>query len=280
MPVLRGSPVIIEIKRNLRDRYKSGYPILIELLQNADDAGAGRVRLEACPGWKQADNPLLRGPGLLVANDGKFSDADRDGILSFGESEKAADRAAIGRFGLGQKAVFHLCDAFVVHAFGHDPPVKVPFTANPFLGVIGCSTQCWENTSDEDAERLVSRTGFSQRAFILWIPFRSELLAPAKGVGFTAFQPDREKIVGELARMDELRLTLTVLRNLKSVEILNDGSRHSSVSIDGSRRSGPHEGELEAALRERGAQAGAHTAAPLPQTRLFCGTTAYHNADE
>lgn len=32
------------IKRNLQDRYASGYPILKELLQNADDARARRFR--------------------------------------------------------------------------------------------------------------------------------------------------------------------------------------------------------------------------------------------
>lgn len=261
VPGLRPSSPIIEIKRNLQDRYKSGYPILIELLQNADDAGASRVRLDACPGWEQANNPLLRGPGLLVANDGKFNDVNRKGILSFGESEKAADRAAIGRFGLGQKAVFHLCDAFVVHAFGHDPPVEAPFTANPYLGVPGWDrTQDWECTSHKDAERLMSRAGFSQRALILWLPFRRESLVPAEGHGFTAFQPDRETIIGELTRVDELRLTLTLLRHLKSVEILSDGARHSLVSIDGSRRSGPHEDE--------------------PRTRFFVGMTSCQNYDE
>ena len=38
-------------------------------------------------------------------------------ILAFGVSGKATDHAAIGKFGLGQKAVFHLCDALVVYVF-------------------------------------------------------------------------------------------------------------------------------------------------------------------
>ena len=115
----RVSPISVvnQIKSNLQDRYDSGYPILKELLQNADDAGARRFRLDALVGWPTAANPLLRGPGLLVINDGVFRKNDERGITSFGESGKATDSAAIGKFGLGQKAVFHLCDAFVVYAY-------------------------------------------------------------------------------------------------------------------------------------------------------------------
>ena len=65
------------IKRNLQDRYASGYPILKELLQNADDARARRFSLDALPGWRDAGNPLLQGPGLLVINDNYFCRSTR-----------------------------------------------------------------------------------------------------------------------------------------------------------------------------------------------------------
>ena len=71
-----------QIKSNLRDRYDSGYPILKELLQNADDAEkARRFRLDALPGWRTAANPLLRGPGLLVVNDGIFARDERGFVI-------------------------------------------------------------------------------------------------------------------------------------------------------------------------------------------------------
>lgn len=136
MPDFRVSPISVvnQIKSNLQDRYDSGYPILKELLQNADDAEARRFRLDALPGWPTAANPLLRGPGLLVINDGFFREEDESGITSFGESSKAADSATIGKFGFGQKAVFHLCDAFVVYAQrGRDKPFST--LVNPFLAV-------------------------------------------------------------------------------------------------------------------------------------------------
>ena len=65
MPGIEVSPrsIVNQIKSRLQDRYASGYPILKELVQNADDAQARRVRLDALTGRPDADNPLLRGPG-------------------------------------------------------------------------------------------------------------------------------------------------------------------------------------------------------------------------
>ena len=81
MPQFRVSSVSIvnQIKNNLQDRYESGFPVLKELLQNADDSRARRFRLEALPGWKDAENPLLRWPGLLAVNDGQFCKKDEGG---------------------------------------------------------------------------------------------------------------------------------------------------------------------------------------------------------
>ncbi|MCY4429585.1 MAG: hypothetical protein OXC11_04225 [Rhodospirillales bacterium] len=89
--------VVNQIKSNLRDRYRAGYPILKELLQNADDAKARRFSVDALPGWPGASNPILRGPGLLIVNDGIFREKDERDIVSFGESGKATDSAAIGK---------------------------------------------------------------------------------------------------------------------------------------------------------------------------------------
>jgi hypothetical protein len=123
-----------QIQANLKDRYSSGFPVLKELIQNAEDAGASLIRFVAHPGWQQASNPLLRVPGLLVANTGRFESKDGRGILSFADSAKGDETASIGRFGFGQKAVFHLCDAFIAHAFGQVHPFSE--VINPCLGVI------------------------------------------------------------------------------------------------------------------------------------------------
>ena len=234
MPGFYVSPlaVVNQIKSNLQDRYGSGYPILKELLQNADDAQARRFRLEALSGWPDAGNPLLQGPGLLVVNDGALTDDDRSGILAFGESVKAADRAAIGKFGLGQKAVFHLCDAFVVHAVG----VEEPFTrvVNPFLKVEIADnvSGCWERVSEADIALLRRAVqDFGERALLLWLPLRRDDLIPAPNVGFSAFRHDSETIAKELARTDDVRVLLTALRHLESIEVRGQGQTLCSVRV-------------------------------------------------
>lgn len=97
------------IADNLRDRYKSGFPILKELIQNADDAKAKRLVFGMHPGFgEHASHPLLQGPGLWVFNDGEFKKDDERAIRSFGLNSKAGESGAIGKFGLGMKSVFHL----------------------------------------------------------------------------------------------------------------------------------------------------------------------------
>src|SRR5438105_2813147 len=76
MPDYEDNPLsrLDQIKANLQDRYATGYPILKELLHNADDSEARRFRLDALARWRTAANPLLRGPDLLVVSDGRFTE--------------------------------------------------------------------------------------------------------------------------------------------------------------------------------------------------------------
>ena len=104
------------IADNLRDRYKSGFPVLKEIIQNADDAGAAAEAIQLdfglSPGIPDAAHPLLTGPALYFLNNGHFTRADNVAIRSFGLNRKAAEQSSIGKFGLGMKSVFHFCEAF------------------------------------------------------------------------------------------------------------------------------------------------------------------------
>ena len=123
------------IKDNIRDRYKSGFPVLKEIIQNADDAGkANEVRMEfgLTQGLPEAAHPLLQGPALFFINDGHFDESDRNAILSFGINRKAMDESAIGKFGLGMKSVFHFCEAFFFFAENGD--CKYGEILNPWAG--------------------------------------------------------------------------------------------------------------------------------------------------
>jgi len=112
---------IRQIRQNLSEgRYSygdSGFAIIKELVQNADDAGdndkgASVVHIGICDPIPGAEHPLLQSPGMYVINDGEFEKHDAANIRRFGENTKAMDVAKIGKFGLGLKSIFHLCEAF------------------------------------------------------------------------------------------------------------------------------------------------------------------------
>lgn len=110
------------IRDNLRDRYRSGFPVLKELIQNADDAGASAFDVGWTPGLRGADHPLLNSPALFVVNDGPFAAHHAQAVPRLGLSGRAGERATIGKFGLGLKSVFHLCEAFFY--LGSPDPVE------------------------------------------------------------------------------------------------------------------------------------------------------------
>jgi hypothetical protein len=58
------------IADNLRDRYDNGFPILKELIQNADDARARVFLFKLDRGFADVVHPLLWGPGIRFLDDG------------------------------------------------------------------------------------------------------------------------------------------------------------------------------------------------------------------
>lgn len=211
-----------QIQANLKDRYSSGFPVLKELIQNAEDAKAGMIRFVAHEGWPEADNPLLRVPGLLVSNDGSFTERDGRGILSFADSAKGDDSGTIGRFGFGQKAVFHLCDAFIVHAFGHS--TRFSEVVNPCLGVIkDTKATTWETIGAEDLAKLHAACLGFERGLLLWLPLRHDNILPAPKLTFIDNRPQLEDLIsGFLENRAELHLTLAGLRHLNRIELWRD----------------------------------------------------------
>ena len=218
------------IADNLRDRYKSGFPILKELVQNADDAGAGSLVFGHHAGFAAGvDHPLLQGPALWVLNDGAFQPKDKQAIRSFGLNGKAADDSAIGKFGLGMKSVFHLCESFFYVAFdGQEEHCEI---LSPWFGDENTSEthQRWERISAADRASLVAVARDQDEAsnghtwFMLWVPLRRhDHLAELDGKRLPGiidrFPGDRD---GEdldflsAAEVDQrLGLLLPLLRNL------------------------------------------------------------------
>src|SRR5437867_11983278 len=89
----------IESIRDLLRGYGSPWSILKELIQNAEDAEASRMDVVYVSGDPASPHSLLRGPGLLVANDGRFTEEDRDAITQINPETKGTEDRPIGRFG-------------------------------------------------------------------------------------------------------------------------------------------------------------------------------------
>ncbi|GLC59948.1 hypothetical protein PLESTB_001557000 [Pleodorina starrii] len=102
--------------RHIIGDYPEGPGVLMELLQNADDAGATSLELMLDDTTYPAASILSpamavwQGPALLVANDAVFSPSDFANISRIGQDSKASRPTSIGRFGLGFNAVYHFTD--------------------------------------------------------------------------------------------------------------------------------------------------------------------------
>ncbi len=163
------------IADNLRDRYENGFPILKELIQNADDAKAGALIFGEHDGFPDAFHPLLKGPGLWFFNDGEFKPRDADDLRSFGINSKAGDAGVIGKFGLGMKSVFHLCEALFYVAWDGTQLHHEGLT--PWKQDGPSPHPDWDATAGADWDHLTA-LGESLAAdrtdhwFLLWLPLR------------------------------------------------------------------------------------------------------------
>ncbi|MCK6572760.1 hypothetical protein L6V77_16905 [Myxococcota bacterium] len=107
-----------EAVRQIRELLEHGYTadsFVREMMQNADDAQARRLVLAFEPdglGGK-ATNPLLSGPLILIANDGRAPVGDIEALHRASGGNKETDASKVGRFGLGLKSIFHWCETFL-----------------------------------------------------------------------------------------------------------------------------------------------------------------------
>ena len=102
--------------REVLAAYPDGSSILKELIQNADDAGAGQVkvcldrRTHSKEGLLFPKTAQFQSQALLVYNDSVFSDRDFESIQQIGNSKKKGVWGKTGRFGIGFNSVYHLSD--------------------------------------------------------------------------------------------------------------------------------------------------------------------------
>ncbi|MGB3764590.1 MAG: hypothetical protein WA966_15355, partial [Ornithinimicrobium sp.] len=134
---LRENGMETGFRQLLADLYPDNAHFIYELLQNAEDAGAREVIFD------------LRSDGLRVEHNGPrmFDLEDIASITSIGQSTKADDAVAIGKFGVGFKAVFAYTQRPVIHSGNNSFAIVDLFVPTPV-----------------DQERQPGRTTF-------WFPF-------------------------------------------------------------------------------------------------------------
>lgn len=233
----------IESIRDLLRGYGSSPGILKELIQNAEDAGARRMDMLYLPADPDAPHRLLRGPSLLVINDGAFKPEHRDAITQINLGTKGTEERAIGRFGKGLKSVFAWCEAFFFVACT-DPQwgwqkAKMADFFNPWHE---WRHEEWEAEFQEQAEAIATRAveHFSniypedKPWLAFWFPLRQQIsTVTAEEEWIQEYFPgdDPNFWQGLAKELRELAPSLVALRNLNKLALLdrNAGSGDSHV---------------------------------------------------
>ena len=234
------------IRDNLKDRYRTGFPIIKELIQNADDAGAKNLIFGYHNGVGVnndgiVDHFLLKGPALWILNDGKFEETDRLAIHSFGLNAKAGNAGTIGKFGLGMKSVFHLCESFFYMAKVNNEIIC--HILNPRMNdwITKGIHKNWEEITELDKNYIKNTVlgdkKFSDNWFLLWIPLRTEKQVETIGSSIIARFPADNQAVDLDFFSDEnsskrISNVLPLLRNLETIQFVGvEGTKGFKINL-------------------------------------------------
>lgn len=231
----------IRALKDLLKRYdfgQDGRAIYKELLQNADDAGAKTLQLHLMDrGFAvgEVSNSLLTGPALVVINDGPFRPVDARNMRYATGTSKSQDVGSVGRFGLGQKSVFHLCEAWL--CVGSSPD-----------GVIACNVDPWADQEDGDPEfpdwpvfsegdqaAIKARLGpylQGENWFVLWLPLRQRGHRRARSGVISDWFPDMPDLAAHLADLAPLGKLLPQMGRLRRLEVVRHRHPGDEVSRD------------------------------------------------
>lgn len=226
--------------RNLLQDYQRGSAILKELIQNAEDAGASRLDILVGVQIVSPRHPLLKAPAIVILNDGPFTPENSKAIRQIHASQKASESTAIGKYGLGLKSVFHLCEAFFYVGSSEASEVNIQGLLNPWAGSETNSdpqfNPQWELTAadgglqvSDELATLRSSLGYTkdQAFFGLWIPLRTSTTSrySIRKV-FPGENPQFNEMLSWILdsdKMGEIPSLMPMLRNLTTICIWDAG---------------------------------------------------------
>ncbi|WP_016948781.1 sacsin N-terminal ATP-binding-like domain-containing protein [Anabaena sp. PCC 7108] len=218
--------IVNNIKSLLRERYKQGFPIIKEIIQNANDGRATTLEFGIVKELgNSVQHPLLKIPALFFLNDGTFSKSDREAISCFGIDANAKDKGKIGKFGLGQKSIFHFCEAFFYIARSHDIQEGCGEFINPWANYDGFDSKRpeWGEICAEDRQiiedYLIRQNLVKSQSsyFLLWIPLRQQM-ADERCI-LANYYNDAKSVESNLPEDMKMRIgqLLPLLRHIRNV---------------------------------------------------------------
>ena len=164
------------LKNNLLDSYKygDGFTVFKELIQNASDAEADTLKVYVIDSLKNAKcTEALRTPAIVVYDHGKFTKANKTGILKIASDNKTSESTKIGRYGLGMKSIFHICDFFIYAANTKDFPYESVFPVNYWPNEDERFSSFTEDDINLVLDSLPKDVDIrKQEGFILYIPIK------------------------------------------------------------------------------------------------------------
>lgn len=231
--------------REILGHYELGFPVVRELLQNADDAGATALDIGWLPSLQGARNPLLQGPGLFVLNNGPFSESNEAAIRRISGSDKGSQDGAIGKFGRGLKSVFHLCEGFVYASSAQAGPESGPWPMEKatLLTPWDLGEYHWGWSDFDDVERRAIEAAIgpflpgTEPWFCLWIPLRRSDASGLPPIKEGVFPGDSDEppqfLIDEVARgCVETMQSLLMLRSLECVRYWLPRNGWDSVPVE------------------------------------------------
>ncbi len=219
--------------RHILEAYPDGSGVLMELLQNADDAGATTARFlldrsewgtDRVMGSKMSS---WQGPALMAWNDAIFSPSDVQNIARIGQDTKLSRPDATGRFGLGFNSVFHFSDLpsfvsgdllvmFDPHASWlpgvtlAQPGIKIKFPSSPLINHFPDSFQPYQVFGCDMHQRY--------NGTLFRFPLRTEELAPLSEIKPQAYRAEDVWKLFENFKSQAAH-ALLFLKSLKMVEL-------------------------------------------------------------
>ena len=215
------------IKRLLTELYPDNAHFIYELLQNAEDAKAKEVRF------------ILEGNRVEFEHDGSrlFSISDVDSITSIGVSTKREDKTAIGKFGVGFKAVFSYTETPEIHSGEFHFKITdlvVPETIKPISRAEGdkgttfifpfTNTKKPPETAGIEVEKSLRALGENTLLFLNHIR-KIEYLLPDGSLGYLERKEhpnNRIVILVKQPEIDSEPLPSNYLRFQKTVEVKDE----------------------------------------------------------